>query len=187
MRKSSSLGIELSEATSGGDFAARFEGAAEEGAGVGMGADCGARRLISSRAWAAWMGPRGGGWLVVKSQQLERNITIALALAGLSAVFIALGVMVAPIAVALMGVLGFGLGLSGPSRDMLIRSATPVGATGRVYGVVYSGLDVGIALAPVAFGGMMDHGYFGEVFYGIAACMLFSILTAWRVARTEIV
>jgi FSR family fosmidomycin resistance protein-like MFS transporter len=36
-------------------------------------------------------------------------------------------------------------GLSGPSRDMLIRGAAPPGATGRVYGVVYSGLDAGIA------------------------------------------
>ena len=126
-----------------------------------------------------------GGWLVVKSRKLERNISIALALAGLSAVLIGLGALTPLIALALMGVLGFGLGLSGPSRDMLIRSATPVGATGRVYGVVYSGLDVGIALAPVAFGGMMDRGYFGEVFFGIAACMVFSIFTAWRVAKTD--
>jgi FSR family fosmidomycin resistance protein-like MFS transporter len=126
-----------------------------------------------------------GGWLVVKSRKLERNISIALALAGLSAVLIGLGALTPLIALVLMGVLGFGLGLSGPSRDMLIRSATPVGATGRVYGVVYSGLDVGIALAPVAFGGMMDRGYFGEVFFGIAACMVFSIFTAWRVAKTD--
>ncbi|MFT4562557.1 MAG: FSR family fosmidomycin resistance protein-like MFS transporter [Gammaproteobacteria bacterium] len=125
-----------------------------------------------------------GGWLVVKSQQLERNITAALVLAGISALLIGTGIVSPAIAVVLMAVLGFGLGLSGPSRDMLIRAATPEGATGRVYGVVYSGLDVGIALAPVAFGGMMDRGHFGEVFYGITACMVLSIYTAWRVTRT---
>ena len=69
------------------------------------------------------------------------------------------------------------------TRDMLIRSATPPGATGRVYGVVYSGLDVGIAVAPVAFGGMLDRGFVAEVFYGIALCLGFAIVTAWRVGR----
>jgi MFS transporter, FSR family, fosmidomycin resistance protein len=125
-----------------------------------------------------------GGWLVVRSQRLERNITVSLVLAGISALLIGTGAVSPTIAVILMAVLGFGLGLSGPSRDMLIRAATPEGATGRVYGVVYSGLDVGIALAPVAFGGMMDRGHFGEVFYGIAGCMALSIYTAWRVTRT---
>ncbi|MDA0823624.1 MAG: MFS transporter [Proteobacteria bacterium] len=125
-----------------------------------------------------------GGWLVVKSQRLERNITVALALAGISALLVGTGSVPPIIAVVLMAVLGFGLGLSGPSRDMLIRAATPEGATGRVYGVVYSGLDVGIALAPVAFGGMMDRGHFGEVFFGITACLVLSIFTAWKVTRT---
>lgn len=126
-----------------------------------------------------------GGWLVVKSADLERNITIALFLAGFSAVCVGLGVVSAAFAITLMGLMGFGLGLSGPSRDMLIRTATPVGATGRVYGVVYSGLDAGIALAPVIFGQMLDAGYFSEVFFGVALCMLLSIMTAWKVGLKQ--
>jgi len=39
-----------------------------------------------------------------------------------------------------------------PSRDLLVKRAAPPGATGRVYGVVYSGLDVGMAGAPALFG-----------------------------------
>ena len=38
---------------------------------------------------------------------------------------------------------GFALGATGPSRDMIVRNATPQGAAGRVYGFVYSGLDLG--------------------------------------------
>lgn len=124
-----------------------------------------------------------GGWLVHRSRRLEQNITAALALAVVSAVLIGLGVLPSWLALVLMGVMGFGVGLSGPSREMLIRSATPKGATGRVYGVVYSGLDVGIAFSPLVFGSMLDHGYFAEVFYGVAVCLLMSIVTAWRVAR----
>lgn len=136
---------------------------------------------ITTMMLASAAGMAVGGWLVVRSRHLEQNITAALVLAVASAALIGAGVFSASVALLLMGVMGFGIGLSGPSRDMLIRSATPKGATGRVYGVVYSGLDVGIALAPVAFGGMLDAGYFAEVFYGVAACLFASIVIAWRV------
>ena len=45
-----------------------------------------------------------------------------------------------------------------PSRDLLVRNATPKGATGRVFGFVYSGLDAGAAMAPLAIGILLDHG-----------------------------
>ena len=35
---------------------------------------------------------------------------------------------------------------------------SPRGATGRVYGVVYSGLDAGLVVAPLLFGMLMDAG-----------------------------
>ena len=44
---------------------------------------------------------------------------------------------------------GFAVGIGGPSRDMMIKKATPKGATGRVYGLVYCGLDVGMALGVI--------------------------------------
>jgi MFS family permease len=138
---------------------------------------------VTTMMLASAVGMAAGGWLVLRSRRLEQNISAALALAVASAALIGLGVFPSSAALLLMGVTGFGIGLSGPSRDMLIRSVTPKGATGRVYGVVYSGLDVGIAFAPLVFGGMLDAGYFAEVFYGIAACLLVSIFTAWRVGR----
>jgi FSR family fosmidomycin resistance protein-like MFS transporter len=39
----------------------------------------------------------------------------------------------------LFGVMGFASGIAGPSRDLLVKKSTPENATGRVYGVVYSG------------------------------------------------
>lgn len=138
---------------------------------------------VTTMMLASALGMAMGGWLVLRSRRLEQNITLALALAVASAVLVGSDIFGSSVALALMGVMGFGIGLSGPSRDMLIRSATPSGATGRVYGVVYSGLDVGIALAPVAFGGLLDRGYFAEVFYGVAACLLLAIVTAWQITR----
>jgi FSR family fosmidomycin resistance protein-like MFS transporter len=54
---------------------------------------------------------------------------------------------------------GFAIGIGGPSRDMMIKRAAPSGATGRVYGLVYSGLDIGFALSPLIFGVFMDRGW----------------------------
>ena len=132
---------------------------------------------------ASACGMLAGGWLVSRSRVLERNITIALALSVLAAVAVAVQLLPGIYALVFMVVMGFGSGLSGPSRDMLIRSASPAGATGRVYGVVYSGLDAGIAAGPVLFGKMLDHGLAAEVFYGVALCLFGGVIIAWQVAR----
>lgn len=51
-------------------------------------------------------------------------------------------------------------------------------ACGRVYGFVYSGLDAGLATAPLAFGGFMDKGSFAPVLVGIAILQCLAILAA---------
>jgi len=66
------------------------------------------------------------------------------------------------------------LGVAGPSRDLLIKRATPKGATGRVYGTVYSGLDVGFALSPLVFGVLMDHGWYAATLAGGAVVLALS-------------
>ncbi len=124
-----------------------------------------------------------GGWLVTHQKQLERNISLALGFSVLGAILLGLTVVSPSVAWGLIALMGFGSGLSSPSRDLLIRASAPPGATGRVYGVVYSGLDFGIAIGPVLFGKMIDKGHFYSVFFGIAACWLLALLTAWRIAK----
>ncbi len=78
---------------------------------------------------------------------------------------------------------GFAIGIGSPSRDMLVKKATPRGATGRVYGTVYSGFDVGFAVAPLMFGALMDRGHFSTTFFVAAAILLLSVFTAIGVGR----
>ena len=86
-----------------------------------------------------------------------------------------------------MAAMGFAVGLAGPSRDLLVRTATKAklgeGAFGRVYGMVYSGLDVGLAVAPIAFGLLLDAHQPRWVFVGITISLLGAIVAAWGVAR----
>lgn len=91
-----------------------------------------------------------------------------------------LGAAVVPgwLALPLMALVGFFSGIAGPSRDLMIRAAAPKNATGRVYGVVYSGLDSGLSVGPALFGLVMDAGHPGWVFAGIALFQALAIATA---------
>jgi MFS transporter, FSR family, fosmidomycin resistance protein len=82
-----------------------------------------------------------------------------------------------------MALAGFCLGATSPSRDMLVRAATPPGASGKVYGFVYSGLDLGSSLTPLLFGWLLDRGEPRMVFVASAGFMLLTIATVVQVRR----
>jgi len=88
--------------------------------------------------------------------------------------------------VAALALSGFALGLTLPPRDLLVRNATPRGATGRVFGFVYSGLDAGAALAPLPIGIMLDHGETGWTLWLMAASAMLAIGVTFLIARLTV-
>lgn len=121
-----------------------------------------------------------GGFLVGATPNTERTVVVSLVMAGGLLVVLALGIVAPPFAVVLMACTGFCSGVSTPSRDMLIRRATPKGATGTVYGLVYSGMDVGASLAPVGFGLLLDAGYKQGPWVGAAfGFIIAAFLAVW--------
>jgi MFS transporter, FSR family, fosmidomycin resistance protein len=76
-----------------------------------------------------------------------------------------------------MTLVGFFTFSTQPSRDILVRGATPPGATGKVYGFVYSGLDLGGSLSPLLFGWMLDQHLPQWVFGAAALFMLVAVAT----------
>jgi FSR family fosmidomycin resistance protein-like MFS transporter len=129
-----------------------------------------------------------GGFLVARYDSHDRLIALVLALAGLCALVLATGGAPVWSVTALMAAMGFCTGLAGPSRDMLVRRAATArfgtAAFGRVYGFVYSGIDVGFAFSPVlVLGPLMDAGRFQAVLVVAAAAQAFAILTALGVGR----
>src|SRR5262249_38233892 len=88
--------------------------------------------------------------------------------------------------IGIMAAMGFGVGIATPSRDMLVRKSTVAsvgkGAFGRIYGLVYSGADVGLATAPLIFGMMMDARKPHLVFVGLSIPLMISIIAAQAIA-----
>jgi MFS family permease len=119
-----------------------------------------------------------GGFLASRSERLERLIGACLLGSALLLCLVAAGVLPGLLAAALAALAGVGTGLAGPSRDMLIKRAAPPGATGRVYGTVYSGLDLGFAIAAPMFGALLDRGAPAAVFYGAAAMLVLGVASA---------
>lgn len=65
----------------------------------------------------------------------------------------------------LFAVTGFLFGFGFASRDLLVRSLAPAGASGTVYGFVFSGLDIGSTIIPLVYGYFLGAGLEFYVFY----------------------
>jgi MFS transporter, FSR family, fosmidomycin resistance protein len=79
--------------------------------------------------------------------------------------------------VLLMGFSGLCVGITYPSRDMLVRAVTPPGAYGLVFGFVSTGFNIGASIAPIVYGMLMDNGLPRAVFMLSAAVCLACIST----------
>ncbi len=119
-----------------------------------------------------------GGFLAAKTERLEKIIATALCSAGALALLVASALPPAFAIIGLLAAIGLCAGIAGPSRDLLVRRASPPGATGRVFGVVYSGLDSGLAIGPLIFGALMDAHLPALVFVVIAIFQVAGLLTA---------
>jgi FSR family fosmidomycin resistance protein-like MFS transporter len=127
-------------------------------------------------------GIAAGGFVASRGEHQERLVAAALGFGALCALLIATAWVPAWSIAALMALMGFGVGFAGPSRDMLVRRAATStfgqAAFGRIYGFVYSGIDTGLAIAPIAFGLLMDAGRFSQVLWGVAALQVAAIAAA---------
>ena len=103
-----------------------------------------------------------GGFLAGAKKGQERIVGFSFLCSAALALLLGFSLMPGWTVIGIMALMGFGVGIAGPSRDMLVRTSTAArlgtGAFGRIYGLVYSGLDVGLATAPLIFGMLMDAG-----------------------------
>jgi FSR family fosmidomycin resistance protein-like MFS transporter len=126
-----------------------------------------------------------GGFLASDPSRCERIVGAGFGIAAALALVLAFAQFPPVLVPVLFGAMGFVSGVAGPSRDLLVKRSTPPNATGRVYGVVYAGLDIGQALAPLVFGRLMDHGQYTSVIVGLALVQGVLIASAFNVTRVR--
>ncbi len=154
--------------------------------GTSLNAAYGLPLAVAATAITAYLlggasGVLAGGFLAARTARHDRVAATGLAVGAVLILSLALFAQLATWAIPLLALTGLALGATGPSRDMIVRGATPKGASGRVYGFVYSGLDLGSSLAPVAMGAMLDHGSARLVAAAIAVFLFVAIATVVQV------
>jgi MFS family permease len=74
-------------------------------------------------------------------------------------------------------------GITVPLRDILVKSAAPPGSIGRVFGIVYSGGDAALAIAPLVFGALVDRHAYHAIFGGVAILYLIGVVTVSTIGQ----
>ncbi|QJC55999.1 Fosmidomycin resistance protein [Polaromonas vacuolata] len=126
-----------------------------------------------------------GGFLASNPARCERVVGTGMGLAAITALMLGFANLAAPNVPILFGLMGFFAGIAGPSRDLLVKRSTPDNASGRVYGVVYAGLDIGQAISPLIFGALMDKRMFSSVLLGLAMLQAILVVSAFNVRKVR--
>jgi MFS family permease len=118
-----------------------------------------------------------GGTLAGRTARHNLVACAGLVVTGSASTLIALVDPGALLLVLIASLSGFASGMTMPSRDMIVRSVTPQGSFGKVFGFVTTGFHIGGMVAPLIFAQFLDHGYPRGVFLYVAACALVAIAT----------
>lgn len=116
-----------------------------------------ANYALTAFMFASAAGVLAGGIIADKINWHGLFAFIAFAIAGLIIVGIILIQLPAIVLIVLFGIAGFLMGSVAPSRDMLVRKATPQGAEGRTFGIVTTGFNIGGVFGPILFGYLLDN------------------------------
>ena len=124
---------------------------------------------------------------ILADRAARHDLLVVAGLSGAAGLFVFVGAVDLPTLtlVATVTVAGFLSGTTTPSRDMLVRNAAPKGATGRVFGFVYSGLDAGSSFGPLAIGVLLDYRLPALVLPSIAAILVLAGLSTLTLRRTR--
>lgn len=142
---------------------------------------------LSAYLFTSAMGVLAGG--VIADRTHRHGDVAAFGFGGAAVLILLVGSvdLGAALVVAAMGTAGFLAGMISPSRDMLVRAASPPGAFGRVFGIVTTGFNIGGTVGPLIGGWIMDHNLPRWVFF---SSVLFMVLTSvmalasdWRSRR----
>lgn len=118
-----------------------------------------------------------GGVLADHTPRHNLVTSVSLAAASAFIAFVGLGHMPFWLVLAVLAASGLCFGITSPSRDLLVRAATPPGSIGVAFGYTSTGLGVGNFVGPLAIGVIMDAHYPGMAFVALGAVSAVAIVT----------
>lgn len=128
-----------------------------------------------------------GAWVAKSFPRSDRVVAVSMALSAACAILLATQVFGGWAVLPLMCLMGFGVGVATPSRDLLIRGTCMkflgTSSFGRVFGFTYCGMDVGQTLSPLIAGPLLDAGYFSLALMIVGIFQTFALLTALGVGQ----
>lgn len=135
------------------------------------------------------VGVMSGAFIAKAIKRSDYVIAASMSVSALMAIALASQTLGSWCVLPLMCVMGLGVGIATPSRDMLIRGACMkfLGSNsfGRVYGFTYCGMDVGQTLAPLIAGPLLDAGYFSFALVLVGVFQTGALLTALGVGQQK--
>ncbi|MHA1569122.1 MAG: MFS transporter [Alphaproteobacteria bacterium] len=146
--------------------------------------------VTANGALTGFLAGGAGGILIggLVADRVRRLDLVALVGFGTAAAAMCLTALVAlpvPVLIAVFAFAGLMIGMVAPSRDLLVRNIAPPGTSGRVFGFVSTGLDVGGGLSPLLFGWILDQGWTAAMFFTAAALMMVSIASSIAASRVR--
>lgn len=134
-----------------------------------------ANAALTGYFFASALGVLIGG--AIADRTGRHDLLVAVALVTGAAMIAIVGALSLPMVsvVSALGIAGLMHGLIRPARDLMIRTVTPKGSIGKVFGFVTTGANLGSTVSPVLFGWMIDRGDPQGVFLLIALLMLVAV------------
>jgi FSR family fosmidomycin resistance protein-like MFS transporter len=146
-----------------------------------------ANLALSAFLFSSAIGVLAGGIIADRTQRHGDVAALGFGAAGVLILLVGTVGLSTPLLVAAMGGAGFLSGMISPSRDMLVRAASPHGAFGRVFGIVTTGFNIGGTVGPLLGGWIMDHNlprwvFFSSVLF-MAMTSVMALASDWRSRR----
>ena len=148
-----------------------------------------ANAAVTAYLFCSALGVLGGGFLSDRTKR--HGFVAAAAFAAASSLVAVVAACSPPLAalVLIFGMIGLLAGLIVPSRDMLVRAVATPGSEGKVFGMVFTGFNIGGALGPLLFGYLLDNALARAVFWFSALFMALTALATWmqelRISRDD--
>ena len=138
---------------------------------------------VANAALTAWLAFSAAGVLlggVVADRTSRHGEVAALGFGLCAALVLVVGLMPLPAValVVMLGLAGLFSGMIMPSRDMLVRRASPPGALGRTFGIVTTGFNIGGAGGPLLYAALLDGGQPRAVFMVAVGFMVVTVAVA---------